>query len=1195
MADFRSAFHEMVGLACKNPGSGCVGPDPAFCFVQSGGRAHFPVMVHFRSLSVVLLIALTAPSVLAEVDFNREIKPILSNHCYACHGPDEEERQARLRLDTREGAIRSRRDRQAIVPGDPDGSGIIQHILSTDPDEVMPPPDKGQPLAPEQVALLRQWIAEGAQYDEHWSYTPVVRPPVPEADEALVSNPIDAFLLAELSKAGLTFSPEADPHRLARRAAMDITGLPPAPAEVDALISAGSPAAYHHYLDRLLAKPTYGEHMARSWLDIARYADSAGFADDPPRTIWAYRDWVIRAFNENMPFDRFTIAQLAGDLLPEPSEDDLVATAFHRNTLTNSEGGTDDEEFRNAAVVDRVGTTFEAWMGTTMACAQCHTHKYDPITHEDYFRVFAIFNNTEDADRKDEAPVIALMTPAQKRDQAAWERELAELESYLQAPTAELAAAQQDWEKRLQEHDPWEIVRESSSAASNGVVLESRPDGSLVATGEHPANSSYTFTFRPPSKQPLAAIRLEALADPALENGGPGRQGNFVLSQVSARWIPDAAAPTPEARFVRVELPGSGKMIHLAELQVFSGTENLALRASASQSSTDFGGDAARAIDGNTDGAYTANSVTHTAISDNPWFELDLGGTHRIDRVVVWNRTDGETPARLQGYRLVLLDEGRRPVWEAEPAEVPEPNAEFTPSGDRKLAFSSVTASHEHPEFPASELTDPANLSGRGKGWAIGLETRKSHEVALVLDHPLADESGLLEITLANESPHHHLTLGRFRISTAAAAAAAVEAILPNPIRSILAIDRVDRSAAELESLVSHYRSIAPLLDEPRRERAAVSQRLADLKPLTTVPVLRELSGERRRKTHIQLRGNYLSLGEQVEPGVPSIFPPLPDGVVADRLSFAHWLVDPGNPLTARATVNRLWEEIFGIGIVATSEEFGAQGELPSHPELLDWLAAEFMESGWDTKHLIRLMVGSRAYRQSSRVTPELLETDPNNRLLARGPAIRLTAEAMRDQALAAGGLLAPDMFGPPVRPPRPSFGLVAAFGGSTDWQTSTGSDRYRRGIYTEIRRSAPHPSMTTFDATSREICTLRRSRSNTPLQALVTLNDPAFVEAAQALARRLFAEDPAATAADRVAAGFRLVVARPPSARESDALLELLEYARETFAADPAAAVTFATDPLGPLPEHLEAAELAAWTTVAQALLNMDEAFQKY
>ncbi len=1152
-------------------------------------------MIFSRLLFVLLLPAATAQSLWAEVDFNRDIKPILSNHCYACHGPDEEERQAKLRLDTREGAIRTRQDRQAVVPGNPDASGILKHLLSTDPEEVMPPPEKGPPLAPEQVALLRQWIAGGAPYDEHWSYTRIVRPPVPKADPQLVFNPIDAFLLDELTKAGLTFSPEADPHRLARRAALDITGLPPVPAEVDAFSADGSPGAYAAYLDRLLATPAYGEHMARSWLDIARYADSAGYADDPPRTIWAYRDWVIRAFNDNMPFDRFTIAQLAGDLLPEPSEDDLIATAFHRNTLTNSEGGTDDEEFRNAAVVDRVGTTFEAWMGTTMACAQCHTHKYDPITHEDYFRVFAIFNNTEDADRRDETPVVTLMTAAQKQQQAAWEKELAGLKQALQSPTPELAAAQRDWETRMQGKDPWEIVRGASSTATNGTTLEARPDGSFVATGAHPANSTYTLTFRPPPNQPLAAIRLQALADPALEHGGPGRQGNFVLSQVSARWIPDAASPPPSARYVRIELEGSGKMIHLAELEVFSGSENIARHASASQSSTDFGGDAARAIDGNITGSYSDNSVTHTAVSNDPWLELDLANMQRIDRIVVWNRTDGATPARLQGYRLVLLDADRRLIWEERPKEVPAPSAEFRPSGERKLAFSRVIASHEHPEFPASELIDPANLSGRGKGWAIGLEQGRSHEVALVLKTPLGGESGALEITLSNESPHLHLTLGRFRISTAADTASAVEWVLPHPIRRILETDQGKRTAEELETLAGHYRSIAPLLEEPRKQHAAVSRHLAAIKPLTTVPVLRELSGERRRKTHIQLRGNHLNLGQPVEPGVPSVFPPLPEGVAADRLSFARWLVDPGNPLTARATVNRLWEGIFGTGLVATSEEFGAQGDLPSHPALLDWLAAEFMESGWNTKHLVRLMVSSRAYRQSSRVTPGLLEADPGNRLLARGPSVRLTAEAMRDQALAAAGLLAPDLFGPPVRPPRPSFGLVAAFGGSTDWQTSTGSDRYRRGIYTEIRRSAPHPSMTTFDATSREICTLRRSRSNTPLQALVTLNDPAFVEAAQALARRIHAENPGTGPAGRVTAGFRLVIARPPSPREQEALLELLAHARVNFGADPAAALAFSTDPLGPLPENMDVIELAAWTTVAQALLNMDEALQKY
>jgi mono/diheme cytochrome c family protein len=1136
---------------------------------------------------VPLILATVAPA--AEVDFNREIKPILSNHCYACHGPDEEERQARLRLDTYEGATRNRRGRQAITPGNPDASTIIEHMTSTDPDEVMPPPDKGQPLSPEQIELIKKWITEGAHYAEHWSYTPVVRPEVPE----LASHPIDAFLLEELAANSLTFAPEADPHRLARRAAMDLTGLPPSPDEVDAFISDKSPDAYANYINRLLAKPAYGEHMARGWLDIARYADSAGYADDPPRTIWAYRDWVIRAYNSNMPFDRFTVAQLAGDLLPEATEDDLIATAFHRNTLTNSEGGTDDEEFRNAAVVDRVGTTFEAWMGTTMACAQCHTHKYDPITHEDYFRVFAIFNNTQDADRKDESPTIGILTPEQLRQQEEWQREKEKLAKVLESQTPELAAAQQAWESQLKEARPWTPAPAVSQSATDGVVLTPQADASLRATGEAPAASTYTIRIRPPAGQPLAAIRLEALADPELAQGGPGRNGNFVLSNLSARWIPQQATP-PTARFVRIELTGAGKMIHLAEVEAFSNGINVARTGSARQSSTDFGGDVSRAIDGNTDGIYTANSVSHTAISTDPWIEVDLGANRPLDRVVLWNRTDGSTGERLQGYRIVLLDDARNPVWEEMPGQVPAPRSEFLLSGERSIKFSAAIATFEQDGFAAGEVLDAANLSGRGKGWAVGPKFNQSHELALTLAQPLPPEAGEIELTLAQQSPHTGHTLGRFRISTSADAAA-VNDLLPDDMRAIVQREPGQRTPLEIDTLARYFQSTTSLLAEARERLAAVEKGLTEIGPATTVPVLREMPENQRRKTHIQLRGNFMNLGDPVEPGTPSAFPPLPEGTKADRLAFARWVVSPENPLTARATVNRLWEQVFGTGIVATTEEFGSQGDLPSHPKLLDWLAAEFVSSGWDTQHLLRLMVTSRAYRQTSRATPELLETDPGNRLLARGPSVRLTAEEIRDQALAASGLLSPTMFGPPVRPPRPSFGLVAAFGGTTDWVTSTGSDRYRRGVYTEIRRSMPHPSMTTFDATSREVCSLRRSRSNTPLQALVTLNDPAFVEAAQALARRLLRDHPDADPDQRLTIGFRLVIARPPSPPELAAMKKLLDQLLADYAATPDEALTFATNPIGPLPDGMKAVDLAAWTAVAQVLLNTDEAFQKY
>ena len=768
-------------------------------------------MSRYVLLAAALVSAPAAAPAAPPVDFNRDVRPILSNNCVACHGPDPARRKAGLRLDTRAGATAG----GAVVPGKPAESTLVERVFSHDPAELMPPPQTGKKLTPAEAATLKAWVEQGAAYAVHWSYAKPVRPPLPTvSDPTWVRNGIDAFVRSRLDREGLTPQPEADRPTLARRAALDLTGLPPTVAEADEFARDESPGAFERYVDRLLAKPAFGEHWARMWLDLARYADSAGYADDPPRTIWAYRDYVIRSLNANKPFDQFTVEQLAGDLLPNPTEEQLVATAFHRNTLTNNEGGTDDEEFRTVAVVDRVNTTLSAWMGTSIGCAQCHTHKYDPLTQTEYFRLYAVFNTTADADRGDESPVLPV--------------------------------------------------------------------------GDTAANK---------------ARRLALGAE--------------------------AAALDKAARF---------------------------------------------------------------------------------------------QPGLVQG----------------------------------------------------------------------GLKVRAE----------------------------------------------------------------ADRRAA------------------------------AALQPPTTVPVLRELPGNARRVTRVQHRGNYRDLGEVVTGGVPAAFPPLPPGVPADRLGVARWLVGPDNPLTARVLANRLWEQVFGTGIVRTTEEFGSQGEPPSHPELLDWLACE-LRSDWDIKRFLKLLVSSAAYRQSSRVAPAALEKDADNRLLSRGPRFRLPAETVRDQALAAGGLLSPKMYGPSVKPPQPGFGLSAAFGRTLDWQTSPGEDKYRRALYTEWRRTNPYPSLATFDAPSREACTLRRNRSNTPLQALVTLNDPVYVEAAQALARRMLAGGK--TPGERVTAGFRRCLTRPPTEAERDRLGKLYDDARGRYAADPGGAALMAGPPAG-----ADAVELAALTVVANVLLNLDEMILK-
>jgi len=804
------------------------------------------------------------------IDFNREIRPILSNACFSCHGPDANKRKGvnhPLRLDTAEGAFADLGGYAAIVRGKPAESEIINRIRSDDPNEIMPPPSHAKRLSPTEVDRLSAWVEQGAAYARHWSYVKPSPPALPKVrDQSWPKNAIDRFILARLESEGLAPSPEADRAALIRRVSLDLTGLPPTLEEVETFIHDRLTEAYERLVDRLLAKPSYGEHWGRLWLDLARYADSAGYADDPARTIWAYRDYVIRSFNANKPFDQFTIEQIAGDLLPSPTEDQSIATAFHRNTLTNNEGGTIDEEFRNVAVIDRVNTTMAVWMGTTMACAQCHDHKYDPLSQADYFRFFAFFNNTEDADRTDESPLLKVYSMAQKRQKADWQNEAAKLESTLRTTSTTLLA-------------------------------------------DH--------------------YRRKAA--------------------VATAWV---------------------------------------------------------------------------------W-------TTRTPEMVV------ETLKRF---------------------------------GDR-----------------------------RG-------ETQRAKSTKPIL-----------------------VTLARM---------------------------------------------------------ASLKSQLAGMKPETTVPILRERGQGARRITKLQRRGNYLDLGEEVVEGVPAVFAPLSANASRDRLTLARWLVGSDNPLTARVVANRYWEQIFGVGIVATSEEFGAQGDLPSHPELLDWLAANLVETRWDLKRFLRLLVTSATYRQVSRVTPEQTQRDPDNRLLGRGPRVRLSAEAVRDQALAVSGLLSPKMFGPPVKPPQPSAGLSAAFGGSVDWAASKGEDRFRRGIYTLWRRSSPYPSMATFDAPNREVCTLRRTRTNTPLQALVTLNDPVYVEAAQALARRIAASG--ATPADRVRHGFRLCLARHPTDEETARLVRLYETTRATFANDPTQARQMATEPIGAAPKDADVAGLAAWTVVGNVLLNLDEMLMK-
>jgi hypothetical protein len=929
------------------------------------------------------------------VDFGSQVRPILASRCFTCHGPDAETREAGLRLDTQEGALALLESGEhAVVAGQPEESGLLSRVRSQEPGYRMPPEDVGAPLTAEELQLLENWIQAGAPFDAHWSFVAPQRPPIPIVEQqGWTQTSLDSLVLERLRSVQLPPNPPAELATLARRISLDLIGVPPAYERVQALISDTRPDALERYVDEILASPAFGERWGAVWLDLARYADSQGYAQDSPRTIWRYRDWVIQSLNADLPFDDFTLHQIAGDMLEAPTEDQLLATAFHRNTMTNSEGGTDDEEFRVAAVVDRVNTTMQVWMGMTMGCAQCHTHKYDPITQEEYFRLFAILNQTEDRDHPQELPVYSSYSEARLQQKQNLRKQISVLEAKI-------------------------------AATPKPQVIDSK---------------------RPPEE---------------------------VLN----------------TRFIRIQLLSKQAFLSLAEVQAFVGENNVARQGTATQSSTDFAGPAPLAIDGNTDGHYSdAKSTTHTAQQDRPWWEVDLGNSHTLDRVVIWNRSD--TPdigERLKPYRLILLDEQRQPLWVETFDESPKPSA------------------------------------------TVKLPTRWKDQT----------EASLKEIEVYQLSP-----------------------------------DAMPSGDAQ--------------------KLAQLKQQLDGLKEDITTPIMRQLPADKQRETFIHLRGNFRTPGNTVTPGLPSAFHAAPIETAPDRLDLAKWLIAAENPLTSRVMVNRFWENLFGTGIVETSEDFGTQGALPSDQALLDLLATDFMDHQWGVKSLLREIVLSATYQQSSRVTDEKLKRDPYNQFLGRGPRFRLPAETIRDQALASAGLLSQKMYGPSVRPPRPNLGIRAAFGGSTDWQASPGEDRFRRGLYTSWRRTSPYPSMTTFDATSREVCTIRRIRTNTPLQALVTLNDPVFVEASQGLARRVLREAAGeeATALERL---FWIVLCRSPEPQEVQVLTSTLNAAKQEFQASPEAAKQLAEMPLGPLPGGADTVQYAAWTVLANVILNLDEALAR-
>ncbi|HVR71582.1 MAG TPA: PSD1 and planctomycete cytochrome C domain-containing protein, partial [Vicinamibacteria bacterium] len=947
------------------------------------------------------------------------VHDLFQSRCVRCHGPDRQENG--LRLDTRHGTLRGAEGGPVVVPGKSGDSALLKRLVG----QIEPRmPYEDAPLDPAQIALVRSWIDAGAPGPDdqaaeattkrHWAYLEPVRPAPPSVKrKTWVRNPIDAFVLARLESEGLTPSPAAPKEALLRRVMLDLTGLPPTLEEVDALLADESPDAYERVVDRLLASPHYGERWARPWLDLARYADTHGYEKDNRRTAWKWRDWVIAAFNADMPFRQFTIEQMAGDMLKDATIDQRVATGFHRNTLLNQEGGIDIEEARWETLVDRVNTTATVWLGTTLACAQCHDHKFDPFSQKDYYRMLAFFDNGEYAakglgprvmDSWIVEPELELGTPEQAARKKTLEEEIASVQARLEAKTPALEAAQATWERERAAPLPrWTPLRPDTAASSGGAALEVAADGTITAGGSNPDQDVYTLAARLPVAGTVTGLRLEAIAEPP--RGTPGRSdfGFFLLTRLALQ----AAAPGGRPQAVAL------------------------IRAEADEGS--------------------------------------VGGALDDDATTGWGG--------------------------------------FDPSRSQTAVFQ-----------PGEPLAAGAALT-------------------LMLEH-------------YGRQPKHNLR--RFRLSVTSDANPWGGLPLPERLRTGGAPGTPEQAGKQREALAAYYRSIAPALEPDRRTLRALRQEVTAL-GIPTAMVLRERAGGERPSTPLRVRGSYLAPGERVYAGVPAALPPLPEQAMPNRLGLALWLADESNPLTARVTVNRIWEQYFGRGLVETSEDFGTQGERPTHPELLDWLATEFQRQETRLKPLHRLIVTSATYRQSSRVTPLLRERDPYNRLLARGPRFRVEAEMVRDIALAAGGLLSARVGGPSVFPFQPD-GIWDNPYSDDRWELSPGEDRYRRGLYTFVRRTAPYPGLTVFDAPSREFCTARRVRTNTPLQALTTLNDPVYLEAARALAARAIRESgPEAEA--RATRAFRLCTARTPRPEELAPLLAFHGRQKARFETDGEAA----------------------------------------
>lgn len=1019
-----------------------------------------------------------------EISFSRDVRPILAANCLTCHGPDAKERKANLRLDTEEALKPADKGVVAIVPGKPDASELIKRITSSDPDFRMPHvKSKRKPLSAEQVAVLRQWIEQGAKFESHWAFAPVVRPALPKG--AASGNPIDAYVVDRLHRENLSLSPQADKVTLLRRLSLDLIGLPPTIAEVDAFVADASPDAYQKQVERLLASPHYGERWGRHWLDAARYADSDGFEKDKLRYVWFYRDWVINAFNRDLPYNQFIIEQFAGDQLPHPTQDQIVATGFLRNSMLNEEGGVDPEQFRMDEMFDRMDVIGKSILGLTINCSQCHNHKYDPFSQADYYRLFAFLNN-------DDETCQTVYTTEQRKLISDIRQQIKNIEAQLKKDDPNWHIKMDEWEHRVHDDQPdWHILNVEHIGEKSQRYIH-QVDGSLLAQGYAPTRFVQVFEGKSDLHK-VTAFRLELLNDPNLPCGGPGRstKGLCALSEFSVEAWP-------------------------------VGDEKKKIKAKFVDASSDF-----------------------------------------------------DQPAR-----------------------------------DLEKIFDDKTKNHR--------ITGPAKFAIDGDGntaWGIDAgpgRRNQPRKAVFVCDKPIGfDGDFLVSVSLTqkhggwNSDDNQNNNLGRFRLSITSDTTRLKADPIPKDVRELMAIQLGHRTVAQTDRIFSYWRTTVP---EWKQANEQIETLWAQYPEGVTQLTLR--SRNQPRETHMLTRGDWLKPNVEVQPGVPACLNALPADAPPTRLTFAHWLVDRQAPTTARVFVNRIWQEYFGIGLVGTSEDFGTQGEHPSHRELIDWLAAELMEPAvadrsaepnspapWSIKHIHRLIVSSQTYQQRSAASDKLLALDPYNRLLARGPRQRVDGEVVHDIALAASGLLNTEVGGRPLMPPAPAFLFLPPTSyGPFPWIDETGSQKYRRAVYTFRRRSTPFPMLQTFDVPNGDAACIRRARSNSPMQALVSLNEPTFVECAQALARKTLAEG-GNSDVDRMTYAFRRVLSRTPDEVELKQLLALLDKERSRFAEGWQSPSELAGGKPGApaeLPAGMTPTQVASWTIVSRVLLNLDETITK-